>query len=312
MSKLEDIGFYTLSDRRAKFTNINSPLQRCEMILTGRCSFSCPYCRGIKEKGDLPLDVAKHILNIWKTNGLRNIRFTGGEPTLYPYIRNVIREVRGLDHIALSTNGYQDLSIYEELIDLGVNDLSISLDSGCCSAGDILSGGIKGSWEKVTRNIEALSALTYVTVGMVFTEDNVGECVEAVKFASSLGVADIRVIPAAQYDKALTALQGLPNNILEKHPILRYRVNSTRHVRGIKDTDCKSCPLSLDDMVTMGENHYPCIIHLREGGEPIGKVTEDIREDRLRWYNHHNTHLDPICKKNCLDVCVAYNNKADQ
>ena len=44
--KLEDIGFYTLSDARVMQTSMCSPLWRCELLVTGKCNFSCLYCRG--------------------------------------------------------------------------------------------------------------------------------------------------------------------------------------------------------------------------------------------------------------------------
>lgn len=47
--KLEDIGFYTLSDERAKNASESSPLHRCEILITDKCNFKCPYCRGMRE-----------------------------------------------------------------------------------------------------------------------------------------------------------------------------------------------------------------------------------------------------------------------
>ena len=44
MERLEDIGFYTLSDYRASQCSASSPLWRCELLLTDRCNFHCPYC----------------------------------------------------------------------------------------------------------------------------------------------------------------------------------------------------------------------------------------------------------------------------
>ena len=34
---LKNIGFYTLTDDRAKNTSATSPMYRCEMIVTDRC-----------------------------------------------------------------------------------------------------------------------------------------------------------------------------------------------------------------------------------------------------------------------------------
>jgi hypothetical protein len=38
---------------------------------------------------------------------------------------------------------------------------------------------------------------------------------------------------------------------------------------------------------------------------------ENFREERNAWFETHNSHEDPICAKNCLDVCIDYNNKCE-
>jgi molybdenum cofactor biosynthesis enzyme MoaA len=312
--RLEDIGFYTLCDARARQTSAMSPMWRCEMILTDRCNFKCPYCRGLRKDlvGDISLDVALSVLDNWIADGLRNVRFTGGEPTLYSELDTLIERCREVEHIAISTNGSRRWEVYERLLDLGVNDFSISLDGGCCSVGDTMSGGIQGSWKRVVDNICRLSKRTYVTVGMVFNEDNIDDCLEHVRFVDSLDVSDIRVIPSAQYNKALEALSELDAKILAKYPVLRYRIENLRDgnaVRGLKESDAHNCWLVQDDSAVAQGYHFPCIIYLREGGDPIGPVGPDMREARMRWAQAHDPHDDPICRGMCLDVCVDYNNK---
>ena len=68
----------------------------------------------------------------------------------------------------------------------------------------------------------------------------------------------------------------------------------------------------LDDLAITGSHHYPCIIYLREGGEPIGEVGPRMMANRRAWYRQHNCQLDEICAANCLDVCVAYNKKHEE
>lgn len=316
--RLEDIGFYTLSDERATNSSSTSPLKRCELILTDRCNFKCPYCRGLREdlRGSLPFEDAMRVLRHWVADGLENVRFSGGEPGLYPRLEELVSFCRenGVGRVAVSTNGSLSLDLYERLIRAGVNDFSVSLDACCAQMGDAMAGRA-GAWEKVVENIRALSRLTYVTVGMVFTEDNVGDCVDSVLFADSLGVSDIRVIPSAQYNQALAKLKGLPRRVLEKYPILRYRIDNLangEHVRGIREADTNRCPLVLDDMAVAGNKHFPCIIYMREQGDPVGDVGPGMRQERLGWFERHDSHKDPICRRNCLDVCVLYNNKSMQ
>lgn len=309
---LEDIGFYTLSDRRAREASDTTPLQRCELLLTPACNLKCTYCRGVGY-GELTRAEASYILNKWIAEGLRNVRFSGGEPTLWPWTDELIKTCydSGVERIAISTNGQASESKYGSYLRNGMNDVSISLDSGCCAIGDAMSG-VGGAWEKAVKTIRFLSRRCYVTVGMVFTEENVGDAKEAVEFVSSLGSADIRVIPSAQYNQALLSLGSIDEAILRQYPILSYRVNNIRNgrsIRGISDKDTKRCPLVLDDMACAGDYHFPCIIYLREKGNPIGKVTEGMREQRKVWSELHDTHADDICRVNCLDVCVDYNNR---
>ena len=64
--KLEDIGFYTLSDERAKNSSLASPLKRCEILLTDRCNLKCPYCQGAREglRGELPIKYVKYVVGV--------------------------------------------------------------------------------------------------------------------------------------------------------------------------------------------------------------------------------------------------------
>lgn len=309
---LAQIGFYTLSDERAKNASSTSQLWRCELILTGRCNFKCPYCRSVGGN-DLPLDKAKDIVKLWASDGLKNIRFSGGEPTLYAGLEELVALAKLLrvERIALSTNGAASMTLYKKLLDSGVTDFSISLDACCAEDGDRMAGGRKGSFDRVTTSIRELSKLTYVTVGVVLTQDNVGQTEKIVEFADSLGVSDIRVIPAAQAGQKLPAL-NLSAELFAKYPILKYRADNLaagRSVRGLPLYGPSSCGLVLDDMAVMGDDHYPCIIYMREGGNTIGKVGPGMREERKQWHDTHNVLEDPICSKNCLDVCCDYNSK---
>lgn len=320
--KLEEIGFYTLSDSRCKNTSDTSQMKRCEMIITEYCNFKCPYCRGLRDDiyGDrtqkqLSLEEIKHNIDLWCLNEpLENIRFSGGEPTLHKDIREVIKYAseKGIKRIAISTNGSNDIELYKELVDLGANDFSISLDACCSEDGDNMAGDIKGSFDIVASNIKELSKLTYVTVGVVLNELNVEKTIDTVKFADTLGVSDIRIISSAQYNKPIPKLDEIPNSLKDKYPILKYRINHFAkgiNVRGIKPCDSKKCALVLDDSIIAGDYHFPCVIYMREQGNPIGKVNDDMRNRRKLWFENHNTHSDPICKNNCLDVCIDYNNK---
>ena len=312
--KLEDIGFYTLSDERALSSTMSTPLQRCELILTDSCNFNCVYCRGLRDDiaGTMELEQAKKTIKLWIDEGLTNVRFSGGEPLMFKGLIELVEMCKNgnVKHIAVSSNGSFPWRLYERLIDAGVNDFSISLDSGCCSIGEAQAGGIKGSWQKVVDNIKLLSERVYTTVGMVFTEDTVDRCVEDVEFAASLGVADIRVIPSAQFNQALSRLRDLSPELLDRFPILRYRIRNLLDgvsIRGIAENNTDRCRLVLDDMAVAKGKHFPCIIYMREGGDAIGDVGPNMRLERKQWMESHEPAKDKICSVMCLDVCTAFN-----
>lgn len=320
--KLEEIGFYTLSDERAKNVSGTSQMKRCELIITEYCNFTCPYCRGLSDEiygnrkiKELSLEEIKRVIDIWCIDEpLENIRFSGGEPTLHKNIVKIIEysKAKGIDRIAISTNGSNTIELYMRLLEAGVNDFSISLDACCAIDGDKMSGGVKGSWNKVVKNIEELSKHSYVTVGVVLTPENIDSTIDTIRFAHGLGVADIRIISAAQWNEPIPRLNEVEEEIRDAHPILNYRINHFAqgiNVRGLADSDSHQCSIVLDDSAVAGIYHFPCIIYMREQGDPIGIVSENMREERVVWFNEHDCFEDPICKRNCLDVCRQANNR---
>jgi hypothetical protein len=152
----------------------------------------------------------------------------------------------------------------------------------------------------------------YVTVGVVLTKANIEKIYGIVALCDKMGVSDVRIIPSAQDDMFLENAKLLDDWMLEKYPILNYRVSNIkkgRHVRGLRESD-RRCYLVMDDMAVMGEYHYPCIIYLREGGKQIGKIADDFfRGDRVTWSREHDCYEDEICRKNCLDVCIDFNRR---
>jgi MoaA/NifB/PqqE/SkfB family radical SAM enzyme len=314
--KLEEIGFYTLEDSRAENLSPTSPMWRCEMILTDRCNFKCSYCRGLRDDclGDMPYARAVKVLTQWCDQGLKNVRFSGGEPMLYHDLEALVQlcKTRGVERIAISTNGSFPLAKYQKLVEAGVNDFSVSFDACCASeCGEMC--GVKGKiFERICENIEALSKITYVTVGVVLTDDNCDYLAGIVQKAHDLGVADIRIIPAAQNGDMVKGVQAIPASVLECHPILKYRVSNMKYgmpVRGHVEGDADSCSIPIDDSVVCGRYHFPCVIYMREQGEPIGTIGPNMRQERVEWAKNHRPKSDPICRKNCLDVCIDYNNR---
>ena len=80
--------------------------------ITDICNYNCKYCFAKYHLKDLPLEDAKRVIDEAKSyfdqNGILNgrINIAGGEPTLYPYIEEIIRYIkeRGMS-VSIITNG---------------------------------------------------------------------------------------------------------------------------------------------------------------------------------------------------------------
>jgi cyclic pyranopterin phosphate synthase len=83
------------------------------LSITDRCNFRCIYCmepedRFLPKRSLLSANEYLAVVDAAMTLGVRKIRITGGEPTLYPGLDALIDELgrRGLEDIAMTTNGW--------------------------------------------------------------------------------------------------------------------------------------------------------------------------------------------------------------
>ena len=106
-----------------------TPLRPFRLLL-----FHAPPLYSNTKIQQLSIGEIKKNIDYWCVNTpLENIRFSGGEPTLHPNIRDIIGycTIKGINRIAISTNGSNKFELYKDLIELGANDFSISLDAFC-------------------------------------------------------------------------------------------------------------------------------------------------------------------------------------
>lgn len=312
LNKLDSIGFLEMTEDRIRNANINGNLSYCEFIITPKCNFNCPYCNKFKGElaRELSLEEIKNILDILEKHGLDYLHLTGGEPTVRKDILEIAEYAKSKNmRIGMSTNGSANLDTYLQLVKLGVELFSISLDTDCNEFNKKFTG-VDNIFDIVVNNIKTLSKLVYVNVGTVLSNDNIKSANDILKFISDLNIADIKLGTATQYNQMIKL--DIEKEILEKHPILKYRVdnfNSGRNMRSLNNTNCNKCFLALDDISIVGNYHYPCAVYAREKGKPIGKMDGNIKEERLQWLRIHNTLEDPICKEYCMDFKCDFNDK---
>ncbi len=108
--------------------------------LTDRCNFRCVYCMPEEGLPWLPSDriltfpEITRLASIFVRMGIREIRLTGGEPTVRAGLPDLIRmlaplKAQGLESLSLTTNGFRLERQAGELAAAGLTRLNVSLDS---------------------------------------------------------------------------------------------------------------------------------------------------------------------------------------
>ncbi|WP_407317096.1 GTP 3',8-cyclase MoaA [Isoptericola halotolerans] len=107
--------------------------------LTDRCNLRCTYCMPAEGLPALPKDsvmtraeIARLVGVATRELGVRQVRFTGGEPLLRRDLVDVVRDVAALDlrpEISLTTNAVGLESRADALRDAGLDRVNVSLDT---------------------------------------------------------------------------------------------------------------------------------------------------------------------------------------
>jgi cyclic pyranopterin phosphate synthase len=113
-------------------------IEYLRISVTDRCNFRCVYCMPATGLEWLPkADILSYeeitgVVAQLAPLGLRRLRITGGEPTIRPQLERLVamlRQVPGVEDIALSTNGVKLPEMAASLRAAGLDRVNISADS---------------------------------------------------------------------------------------------------------------------------------------------------------------------------------------
>jgi cyclic pyranopterin phosphate synthase len=154
-------GVVTVTDTRGR------PLQDLRISLLDRCNFRCPYCmpeaefnedyQFLTKSARLSHDEIFRVADIAVGLGVSKLRITGGEPLLDKNVSSLVgrlANLRGLDDLALTTNGVLLAPVAKKLADAGLRRVTISLDSLDEKVFSAMSGN-RGEIARVLTGIEA-------------------------------------------------------------------------------------------------------------------------------------------------------------
>jgi len=113
-------------------------IEYLRISVTDRCNFRCAYCMPVEGLPWLPReDILSYeeiteIVRQLAPLGVSRLRITGGEPTIRPQLSTLIamlRDLPGIQDIALSTNGVKLPDMAAELKSAGLDRVNMSADS---------------------------------------------------------------------------------------------------------------------------------------------------------------------------------------
>src|ERR1051325_6933875 len=112
----------------------NRPIRDLRVSLTDRCNFRCFYCLPHGEPPIAPkeqmlsYEEIEYVCDVFVELGIQKIRLTGGDIEQIIFKLAQLKD-RGLEDLALTTNGYFLPHRAESLRQAGLDRITISLDS---------------------------------------------------------------------------------------------------------------------------------------------------------------------------------------
>jgi cyclic pyranopterin phosphate synthase len=146
---------------------LQRPLRELRVSVIDRCNFRCTYCMpadSLNGRGVfLPLErlLTDHeietMVRAFVRLGVKKVRITGGEPLLRPGLPALVEQlaaIRGLDDLALTTNGVMLPRLADDLAVAGLDRITVSLDTLDDDVLERMSGG-RAKLDEVLTGIAA-------------------------------------------------------------------------------------------------------------------------------------------------------------
>jgi cyclic pyranopterin phosphate synthase len=181
----------------------NRPVSNLRICLTPRCNLSCIYCHAEGEtssREQMSVDEIREILRVAAGFGIRNVKFTGGEPTLRTDLTEIIGSIPPGMESSLTTNGTMLAGIADDLKRAGLARVNVSLDS---------------LDRETYRKITGTDRLTDVL-------DGIGSALDAGLVPVKLNMVVLRGINDHEIDDFLAYIRGNRNLILQLIELMQF------------------------------------------------------------------------------------------
>ena len=223
--------------------NFGREISYLRISITDRCNYRCIYCQSEKKFEFIPhqeilrfeeiVEIVQEAVNL----GITKVRITGGEPLVRKGVVDFIkklREIKKLEDISLTTNGFFLSEYAKKLKDAGLNRVNISLDSLQEEKYKRITRG--GSLEKVLKGIDsALKAgLLPIKINTVLIRGiNDDEVEDFVRLALErpLNIRFIEFMPSGEevineFENKFISVQEIKEKLIKKYLLNPIKIST--------------------------------------------------------------------------------------
>lgn len=299
-------------------------LERLTVHLTESCNFHCEYCNMRFSKRTMDESLARKIVDEYVDMGGRTIHFTGGEPTVVPYIEDIFAyaKSKGLT-VSSNTNGYK-------MIDTkNVDKLKASFDTPYADEFNSTMG-LK-AFDRVVSNMKEYSKTMkdkMLSITAVLNRKTYKHMLELAQFVQenfdvynlyysnykgsneefAFTDEEIDDMFANYIPKVLKYFEET-GNIYSYKQLSLYRKDDFRNVDcRFEDNKCVPCYIQLSEMtIDVDGNCYDCSHLYRDGVKPeemINVKTDTLKNcfERRKFKYTDVSNMIYISEK-CLNGC---------
>lgn len=214
----------------APFSSRPSAPYRLDLALTYQCNNDCAHCYNAR-----PRDMASLSTHEWKAIldrawqiGIPHVVFTGGEPTLFPDLSELIAHAEHNGQITgLNTNGRRlgDCDYLSRLIDAGLDHVQITLESHDPAIHDHMVR-LNGAWKQTVAGIRnVLDTPLYVMTNTTMLQDNASTLDQTLDYLAELGLPTVGLNALIYSGRGKDCGRGLPEAQLT--PLLKIARSKT-------------------------------------------------------------------------------------
>ncbi len=286
---------------------------RMDLILSYRCQNRCGHCYNEpRQLDELSLDQWKRVIRqLWEI-GVPHIVFTGGEPTLSPYLGELVQTSEGLGQVTgLVTNGRRlaEPGYLGDLIQTGLDHVQITVLSHRPEIHDRLVGAT-GAWEETMNGLDvALNSDLYVSTNTTLMRSNISDAEATLRFLIARGVKNIAFnglirsgrgknaegVPLEELADVLVRLKTIADEagvrMIWYTPTPYCELNPINLGLGIKQ--CTACSLSM--AVEPDGTVLPCQSYYAPLGNLLIDLWEDVWDHPLCHSIRRRDHLNGSC-----------------